>query len=334
MKTTSILAVMLIVGLISAAPAFGQDVPRLINYQGNLMQEGQPVEGPVDITFSLYDVAEGGTALWSEAQNVTVMGGYYSVLLGSVTALPGDLFTAAERYLGITIGTEAEMVPRIRIASVAYSLNADQLDGQEASDYQNASNINAGTLSESRLPQNAIDGTEIQDGSLTAADLADEPGIARNTGGSTISTSGVTNITSRSITVPAAGNIVARGYAWVIISGTSIGNILMGIETSSTASPSSDNWGVFGSSDESLGASETRWGTLTLERTFTVTSSGTYTYYLNASRGWSGGSASAYACKLLLTYYATEYGTVSLNLSEKNEKAVADALGPAVSTDQ
>jgi len=136
MKTARILKVSLILGIISVTATVGQDVPQLINYQGYLMEDGQPYEGYAQITFSIYDGTEVATPLWSETQTVTVTKGYYNVLLGSLTSFPDTLFVGSERYLGIKVGTEEEeMAPRVRIASVGFALNADRLDGQDGSDF-------------------------------------------------------------------------------------------------------------------------------------------------------------------------------------------------------
>lgn len=58
--------------------------------------------------FSLYSVSSGGTALWSETQNVTTTKGLFSTSLGSVSAIPDSLFTGSPLYLGVIFdgGTE------------------------------------------------------------------------------------------------------------------------------------------------------------------------------------------------------------------------------------
>ena len=72
-----------------------------------------------------------------------------------------------EGYLGNAAGDLAQNNGVLQV-----TLNADMLDGQHGSYYQNATNLNAGTIAEARLPQNAIDGSEIQDNSITTADIA------------------------------------------------------------------------------------------------------------------------------------------------------------------
>jgi len=350
MKTARIfiISLSLVLGMFLVAAAVGQDVPQLINYQGYLIEDGQPYNGEVTITFSIYDDSTGDApSLWSEAQPVRVNQGYYNVLLGSVTAFPDSLFVGAERYLGIKVGAEPEMTPRIRIASVGFALNADKVDGQDASAFLSTNNdygrfnvatdlyegmtklsdkyvnegqansvtsamIANGQVGTGDLANSAVTSEKVSNNSLQAIDIADEPGIARNSVsvGVTVANSGVTNITSCSITVPGSGFIVARAYGYGYVGGTSIGNIIAGIVTSSTATPTFPDFVVFGSNDEPLSSSQMRWGNLATERTFEITTGGTYTYYLNASRGFTGGSAKVWYAKLLLTYFPTNYGTV------------------------
>lgn len=129
-----------------AGPAHAQ-VPQLMNYQARLTDSsGVPLNSPpnYEITFSVYDVATGGTALWTETQTVVITNGLLSTLLGSVTSLPTNLFVGGERYLGVKVGTDAEMAPRSRIVSVAYSLNADKLDGQDSTDFADAAHGHLG----------------------------------------------------------------------------------------------------------------------------------------------------------------------------------------------
>ncbi len=115
-------------------------IPKLINYQGKLNDaNGLPVNGTRSITFSIYESAAGGSALWSETHaSVTVTDGIFSILLGSVTDL-GDLDFDKSYYLGIKIGSGTELTPRKQIVSAAYAMraenanNADLLDGMDSS---------------------------------------------------------------------------------------------------------------------------------------------------------------------------------------------------------
>jgi hypothetical protein len=116
-------------------------VPTMINYQGFLTDTtGHALNGTYQIAFRLYDEASGDNPwVWSETHGaVIVENGLFNVLLGSIDTLSADDLTG-ERYLEIKVGEEVEMTPRIRLASVAYSMHADQAIQSKSADY--ASNI-------------------------------------------------------------------------------------------------------------------------------------------------------------------------------------------------
>jgi cell shape-determining protein MreC len=116
----------------------------LISYQGRLTDPttGQPVaDGDYSMTFKIYDAASDGNLIWSETQTVSVSGGLFNVLLGSESPLSANVFSGTERWLEVVVGGQT-LPQRQRIASVAYSIqaqeavNADTLDGQHGSYYQ------------------------------------------------------------------------------------------------------------------------------------------------------------------------------------------------------
>ncbi|HEY0704233.1 MAG TPA: hypothetical protein VGD60_15790 [Candidatus Acidoferrales bacterium] len=121
-------------------------VPRLVQFNGTLKDAAaRPMSGVASVTFAIYAEQDGGTALWSETQNVLAdTSGHYNVLLGSATAagVPAELFSAgvgtgASRWLGVTIARHEEM-PRVLLASVPYALkaaDAETLGGLPASAY-------------------------------------------------------------------------------------------------------------------------------------------------------------------------------------------------------
>jgi len=112
-------------------------VPPVISYQGRLLQpSGAAVpDGTVSITFSIYDAPTGGTALWTETNpSVFVKGGLFSVMLGSVTPMPPDIFNGADRYFGIQVGSDAETSPRQKIASAAYAHSAGTAETAKVAD--------------------------------------------------------------------------------------------------------------------------------------------------------------------------------------------------------
>ncbi len=117
-------------------------VPKLIQFGSTLKDSaGRPVVGVASVTFAIYAEEDGGTALWSETQNVIAdSNGHFSAQLGGATAngVPAELFgTGQSRWLGITIARMAES-PRVLLASVPYALkaaDADTLGGLPASAY-------------------------------------------------------------------------------------------------------------------------------------------------------------------------------------------------------
>jgi hypothetical protein len=68
--------------------------------------------------------------LWEEAQAVTVTDGVYSVTLGVGT--PIDLDFDVQYYLGVTVGTDAEMTPRQALTSVGTAVHASWADSVAA----------------------------------------------------------------------------------------------------------------------------------------------------------------------------------------------------------
>jgi hypothetical protein len=120
-------------------------VPKIINYQARVTDSsGVPVpNGSLSIKVSIYDSASGGTCLYAvrgscgtpTAKTVTATNGVFSTLIGEAgdNTIPDALFDASALYLGITIGSDAEMTPRKRIGASGYALNADRLDNLDAS---------------------------------------------------------------------------------------------------------------------------------------------------------------------------------------------------------
>ena len=112
--------------LLVATPALAQ-VPLTMSYQGVLTDPSGAVvaDGTYDLTFRLYTVASGGTAVWTEshtgANHVQVTHGGFGVLLGSLSSLGAVTFNG-ELWLGIAVGTDPELSPRTALASSPYAL--------------------------------------------------------------------------------------------------------------------------------------------------------------------------------------------------------------------
>lgn len=106
--------------------AWAQATPLLLNYQGRLTDAGGvPRNGSFPMVFELVDA--GGASLgWTETHpSVAVNNGFFSVLLGSVTAMPSTLFQGEPtdtygpvRFLRVTVSGEV-LSPNIRIVGSA-----------------------------------------------------------------------------------------------------------------------------------------------------------------------------------------------------------------------
>lgn len=113
-----------------------------LSVQGTVQKStGVSVEdGVYTLIFKLYTVETGGTPVWTEKQDsVILLGGVYSVTLGTVNPL-----TAAfdkPYFLGITVGSGAELIPRARLTSSPYALS---LIGQ-SNTFPSAGAVGAGT---------------------------------------------------------------------------------------------------------------------------------------------------------------------------------------------
>ncbi len=129
-------------------------VPRVIKFSGGINPQITQITPAKDnesgknslpttvgVTFSLYELQEGGSPLWSEAQKVQVdEQGHYTVLLGANQAagLPLDLFTSGK---ALWLGVQPELPgaveqPRVLLVAVPYALkaaDADTLGGLPAS---------------------------------------------------------------------------------------------------------------------------------------------------------------------------------------------------------
>ncbi len=137
-KSPLVLILVLILSLPTALQA-AESMARPIRHQGFLVTDGgEPVSGERTLVFALYDEAFGvGIPLWREGhKQVTVDGGLFSVLLGSIEPLPLPLFTrVSSLWLETSIG-EDTLSPRVLLTAVPYALQADSLGDVEAVGWQ------------------------------------------------------------------------------------------------------------------------------------------------------------------------------------------------------
>lgn len=131
-----------------------------ISYQGRLADiNGDPLTGIYNLEFRLYDVPVGGAPLWDEfwtgGNSVQVSDGLFNVMLGSLNPTLASVIDGHDAlFLGITVGTDSEMVPRVQLGSVPFSMQA------------------------LTVPDSSITTEKIADGAITSSKLA--PGTFEN----------------------------------------------------------------------------------------------------------------------------------------------------------
>jgi hypothetical protein len=240
--------IVLVCACLASTAAFAT-FPRLMNYQGRLDDAaGKPLaNGNYQVTFRLFSVPSAGSPLWTETQTVTTTEGVFAVLLGSLDSIPDFIFYQDSAYLEIQPNGSSPVVPRSRLSTVPYAMranDADKLGGALASNYPQSGEVQAeiqaaiaayaaspeaqqyktidaselilGTLSEARLPQHAIDSTEIEPQSIGADKLADEPGIGYSfTGLTNLAVDpALSTVDSITLTVPKAGYMLVTASGW------------------------------------------------------------------------------------------------------------------------
>ena len=114
-------------------------VPRKISYQGLITKsDGRPtLDGSYEVLFKIYSISEGGEAIWSENQQVSVTNGIISTVLGNTnpfTIIP------EEAYLELTV-EGSTLSPRQLLTSVFYSILSDTSSYAKSADYTDLINL-------------------------------------------------------------------------------------------------------------------------------------------------------------------------------------------------
>jgi len=88
-----------------------------IPVQGRLTDSsGDPLDGYYSVTFRLYNVSSGGTALCDDSRTVSVDEGLFSTYMQGCSAINGQ-----QLYLGVQVGDDPEMTPRQHVGNVPYA---------------------------------------------------------------------------------------------------------------------------------------------------------------------------------------------------------------------
>lgn len=104
------------------------NIPQIMSYEGYITDNnGQPLaDGQYDFTFALYTEPTGGSSVWKEVHNsVPVVNGFIQLFLGRGTPPnPLSLPFNSPYFLGIKVGNNAEMEPRLELTATGYSYRA------------------------------------------------------------------------------------------------------------------------------------------------------------------------------------------------------------------
>lgn len=118
-----------------AYPSTPSIASRVLSFQGRLTDSlGNPITAATDMRFRLYTASSGGSTLY-DSGTCSISpdtDGIHNVLVGDDCGaeISNAVFTENTNvWMGVTVGTDAEMTPRQQIANVPYAINAETLQG-------------------------------------------------------------------------------------------------------------------------------------------------------------------------------------------------------------
>lgn len=197
----------IVLTLLLGPALLAQGVPQSMAYQGYVTDlAGSPVaDGNYSFTFALYTVESGGTALWQETHpTVAVTKGLFAVHLGRGNpAVPLTPLFDQQYFLGIKMGVDPEMTPRVRLSTSAYSFHARTADGVAPGSITDASVAAGANIAASKLQSSILTEAEVIAGSGITIDRAG--------GNLTINSSPGAVVLGGDVTGPAASNAIANG---------------------------------------------------------------------------------------------------------------------------
>ncbi len=143
-----------------------------IAYQGRLADSaGTPLTGTYSMIFRIYNAAIGSAPLWSEQwtgpNSVQVSDGLFNVMLGSMAPISQTMITSnSDLWLGITVGADNEMLPRVQLGTVPFAMQALTVPDGSITQAKLAPDVNL------LPPAGSITTTMLANGAVTAAKLA------------------------------------------------------------------------------------------------------------------------------------------------------------------
>ncbi|MEZ4867544.1 MAG: hypothetical protein R3C14_39825 [Caldilineaceae bacterium] len=256
-------------------------------YQGRLADaSGNPLTNTVNMTFRLYAAASGGSPLWEEqwtgANSVQVSDGLFNVMLGSLTPIPQTVITGnSNLFLGITVGTDSEMSPRVQLGSVPFTTQA--------------LTVPDGSITSEKLADGAVTSAKLEAGNLTNLSILQSNVVANVQSAQvgnekSVAVNGFVDLHALSIQVQETATLRISYQALVWKSG-SAGRTALGIRVDGSANSAAhgNSWVQVGTPVSSLWTGESRQ----LANTWFVTvPSGSHTISLVLG-SWDGGTSHA-----------------------------------------
>jgi hypothetical protein len=160
-------SVLVLAGFLVCATARA-DAPALLPVQGILTDaQGLALDGTFALRFSLHDAETGGNQLFTEIQSVAVDVGLFNAYLGAVEPLDLSLFRSqSQLWLELTVAEDPPM-SRIQLGTTPYSGFSQHSSHSAGTGIEiSVENVISATLGDS------IAGDEIEDGTITRADLS------------------------------------------------------------------------------------------------------------------------------------------------------------------
>lgn len=132
---------------------FGQAIPKQFDYQGILKTSAGGIvpDGNYPMTFKIYNDPTGGAPIWTETQTIAVANGIFSAHLGNTTPITGVPFDRVH-FLGITLGTEPELLPRTMLTPAPYSFMSLNIMDEAVT----TSKIHDGAITDAKIGSNQI----------------------------------------------------------------------------------------------------------------------------------------------------------------------------------
>lgn len=113
---------------VTATPVVAQEVTESLLHQGRLIEDGEPVEGSLELTYTIYNQATDGEILWQDVVDAEASErGTYSVELGGPSnPIDATVLQDGEAWLGVAVDGGDELEPRLALHSVPFAVLAGE----------------------------------------------------------------------------------------------------------------------------------------------------------------------------------------------------------------